>query len=125
VSDDRLRVGDTVIRGESGAAAAIRARLAEGRPVADDHVRWVLVQRDNGGSVPPSALGALTVVHSGPTLALYGNPGYQPARQRLSGPIRGTVGYLLAGSVIVFAGWRRFVRTESIRRRQTWAGSGP
>jgi hypothetical protein len=124
VADDRLRVGDTVIRGESGAAAVIRARLEEGHPVADERVRWVLVQRDNGGSMPATALETLTMVHRGPSLVLYRNPGYV-ARDgfRLSAPIWGLLGYLLAGSVVAVAGWRRFVRTKSMRRRQEWAGS--
>ncbi|WP_245665245.1 hypothetical protein [Actinoplanes subtropicus] len=124
VADDRLRVGDTVLSGESAAAAEIRARLADGRPVADEHVRWVLVQRDTGGSVPPAGLGALTEVHRGPALVLYRNPGYAaaaPDGDRLSA----LVGYLLAGMVVVVAGWRRFARTKSIRRRQEWAGSRP
>jgi hypothetical protein len=108
VADDRLRVGDTVLRGESGAAAAIRARLEAGRAVADERVRWVLVQRDNGGSVPATALGALTVIHSGPSLALYRNPGYDGRDgPRSSAPAWGLVGYLLAGSVVAIAGWRR------------------
>jgi len=120
LTDDRLRVGDAVIGGESGAAAAIRSRLAEGRPVAGERVRWVLVQTDvgGGGSVPASALGALTVVHRGPELVLYRNPGYVPARSPL--PVWGLAGYLLAGLVVVVAG---FAHTRSIRRRQEWAGS--
>ena len=123
VADDRLRVGETVIRGESVAAAAVRARLAEGRAVADESVRWVLVQRDSGGSVPSAALARLAVVHSGPELLLYRNPGYA-ARDglRMSEPGWALVGYLLVGSVVVVAGWRRFVRTKSMRR-QEWAGS--
>jgi len=121
VADDRLRVGDTVLRGESDAAAAIRARLAAGRAVADEHVRWVLVQRDTGVGAPATAWGALTLVHSGSNLVLYGNPGYRAARDEPGWPA--WVGYLMAGSVVVIAGWRRFLRTRSMRRRQEWAGS--
>jgi hypothetical protein len=123
VVDDRLRVGDAVIKGESGPAAAIRTRLEEGRVVADEHVRWVLVQRDNGRSVPATALGTLTVVHSGPELVLYRNPGYLAARDGpWSSPAWRAAGYLPAGSVVVIAGWWRFARTKSMRR-QEWAGS--
>ncbi|WP_411267385.1 hypothetical protein [Actinoplanes sp. KI2] len=120
VADDRLRVGETVIGGESGAAAAIRGRLEEGRSVADGRVRWVLVQRGSGGSVPAAALGGLTLVHSGPGLALYRNPGYA-APGGFS--VWGLMGYPLAGSVVVVAGWRRFARSRSMRRRQGWARS--
>jgi hypothetical protein len=120
MTDDRLRVGGTVIGGESVAAAAIRARLEMGRPVADERVCWVLVQRDNGGSVPATARAGLILVHSGPDLMLYRNPGY-------AGPgglsMWGLVGYPPAGSVVLVAGWRRFGRTRSTRRRQKWARS--
>jgi len=101
---------------------AIRARLAEGRAVADEHVRWVLVQRDTGVGLPATAWGGLTLVHGGPGLMLYGNPGYRAARDEPGWAA--PVGYLMAGSVVVIAGWRRFVRTRSMRRRQEWAGSG-
>jgi hypothetical protein len=121
VADDRLRVGDTVLRGESSEAAAIRARLAAGRAVADEHVRWVLVQRDDGSSPPATTLEALTTVHDGPSLVLYGNPGYRAARDERRWPA--LAGYSPAGSVVVIAAWWRFRRTRSMRRRQEWADS--
>lgn len=111
VTDDRLRVGDTVVAGEGSGAAAVRARLAAGRPVAGDGVRWVLVQRDTGGSVPATALAGLTPVHRGAALDLYRNPGYRP-----TGPAHrwGLAGYLLAGVALAAAAGavmrRRFAR---------------
>ena len=110
VTDDRLRVGPIVVAGEGRDAAAVRARLAAGRPVAAERVRWVLVQHDTGGTVPATAVAGLTLIHRGAGLDLYRNPGYRPA-----GPARGRglVGYLLAGSVIAAAGWRRVTRRRT------------
>jgi hypothetical protein len=119
VIDDRLRVdlrpGTLTIRGESEAAAAVGARLAAGGPAADGRVRWVLVQRDAGGTVPATALAGLAPVHRGPGLELYGNPGYRAPGGRV--PVLGLAGYLLAGSVVAIAGWRRFARDRMIRRK--------
>ena len=113
VIDDRLRVGDMVTRGESDAAAGVRARLAAGRPVAGDHVRWVLVQRDTGGTVPATALAGLTPVHRGAVLELFRNPGYRSTGRA---PVRGLVGYVLAGAVIAVAGGRRLTRPAILDR---------
>jgi len=110
VTDDRLRVGSTVVAGESQAAASVRARLAAGQSAAGERVRWVLVQRDAGGTVPATALAGLTPVHRGASLELYRNPGYRPL-----GSDRGweLAGYLLAGSVVAAAGWRRVSRRRT------------
>jgi hypothetical protein len=114
VTDDRLRVGSTVIAGESRTARSVLARLAAGRPAADDRVRWVLVQRGAGGAVPASALAGLVPVHRGPELQLYRNPGY-----RAVGRVPGwqPAGYLVAGSVVAVAGWRRLAGRKSMRRK--------
>ncbi|MET3421627.1 hypothetical protein BJ973_000839 [Actinoplanes tereljensis] len=108
VADDRLAVDlrpeALVIRGESEAAAAVRERLAAGGPAADSTIRWVLVQ---GGNQPAG----LTEVYRGTELTLYRNPGYR-AQER--NPSTGLAGYLLAGSVVAVAGWRR----ATTRRRQ-------
>ncbi len=100
LTDDRLRVGDLVIAGESRAAAAIRDRLAAGRPVADAGVRWVLLQRD---TVPPAALTGLVPVVRGPDLQLYRNPDYRPSDAAAPSPL----GYLLAAAVFGGALCRR------------------
>ncbi|WP_438873056.1 hypothetical protein [Paractinoplanes toevensis] len=103
VVDDRLAVdlrpGVLVIRGESRAAAAVRDRLAVGGPAADETIRWVLAQ--GGGGDRPAGL---TEVYRGTELTLYRNPGYRAAGRD---PVAGLAGYLLAGSVVAGAGWRR------------------
>ncbi|GIE85819.1 hypothetical protein [Actinoplanes regularis] len=110
IADDRLRIAlgaaTRTIRGESETAAAVRARVEAGGPAADERVRWVLVQRDAGGPVPVAALAGLVPVHLGPALELYRNPGYRAPAGRV--PLLGLAGYLLAGSVVAIAGWRRF-----------------
>jgi hypothetical protein len=71
--DDRLVVGDRVIRGENPRAAEVRRVLEAGLPVAGLGVRWVVVQRVAGGDVPPGALAGLRLVHGGSDLRLYEN----------------------------------------------------
>jgi len=106
LTDDRLRVGDLVIAGESRAAAAVRDRLAAGRPVADAGVRWVLLQRD---TVPPAALTGLVPVVRGPDLRLYRNPDYRPSDPATPSPL----GYLLAAAVFTGALCRRLASTDT------------
>jgi hypothetical protein len=119
VMDDRLRIdlgsAAQVIRGESEAAEAAQERVETGGPAADERVRWVLVQRA-GGPVPATALAGLTPVRLGPDLQLYRNPGYRAPARHL--PVLGAAGYLLAGSVAAIAGWRRFARGRSMRRKR-------
>jgi hypothetical protein len=119
VMDDRLRIdlgsAAQVIRGESEAAEAAQERVETGGPAADERVRWVLVQRA-GGPVPATALAGLTPVRLGPDLQLYRNPGYRAPARHL--PVLGAAGYLLAGSVAAIAGWRRFARGRSTRRKR-------
>jgi hypothetical protein len=72
--DDRLIVGDRVVHGENPRAAEVRRVLGAGQPVAGLGVRWVVVQRvEGGGTVPPAALAGLRLVHAGPDLQLYEN----------------------------------------------------
>ncbi len=72
--DDRLIVGDRVLRGENPRAAEVRRVLEAGRPLAGLGVRWVVVQRVEGGAaVPPAALTGLRLVHPGTDLQLYEN----------------------------------------------------
>jgi hypothetical protein len=109
VTDDRLRVGSTVVAGEDPAAARVLARMAAGLPAADESVRWVLVQRDSGGTVPASALAGLVPAVHGPGLDLYRNPAYRPATPP---PARGAAlaGYLIAAAVTGAALRRRIRR---------------
>ena len=115
VTDDRLRVGLTVVAGEGRDAAAARDRLAAGLGVAGERVRWVLVQRDTAGTVPATALAGLALVRRGPALDLYANPEYRPAA-----PARpwGLTGYLLAGLVVATAAWRRVSGRRTAERDQ-------
>jgi hypothetical protein len=72
--DDRLLVGDRVVRGEDRRAEAVRQRLAAHRPLTGLGVRWVVVQRvAGGGEVPPGVLTGFRVVHAGADLQLYEN----------------------------------------------------
>jgi hypothetical protein len=119
-------VGDLVVAGESRAAAAIRDRLAPGRPVAGAGVRWVLLQRD---TVPPAALTGLDPVYRGPDLQLYRNPDYRPSAPANPSPL----GYLLAAAVFTGALCRRVASPGAGRspgggggaRRVARAGTGP
>jgi hypothetical protein len=70
--DDRLIVGDRVVRGEDRRAEAVREALAGGRPLSGLGVRWVVVQRVVGGAgIPPTALSGFHLVHAGIDLQLY------------------------------------------------------
>ncbi|GAA3345135.1 hypothetical protein GCM10020358_51060 [Amorphoplanes nipponensis] len=72
--DDRLIVGDRVVRGEDRRAEAVRQALAAGRPLAALGVRWVVVQRVAGSAqLPAGALTGLRLVHAGADLQLYEN----------------------------------------------------
>jgi hypothetical protein len=77
--DDDLIVGTTHIAGENPQAAQVRALLTAGRPVSETGVRWVLVERDAGGSVPSGALSGLRLIYTGESLDLYANPDALPA----------------------------------------------
>jgi hypothetical protein len=109
-TDDSLVVGDVAIAGENGRAAAIRRLLEVSRPVADAGVRWVLVQRDAGESVPAWALAGLEQVFAGPELTLYRNPRATPLPVE-SGRFLLLVPYVVAGGVLMLAGW--IVRREA------------
>ncbi|MGW0431790.1 hypothetical protein ACWDV4_04450 [Micromonospora sp. NPDC003197] len=74
LTDDTLYVGDLAVPGENPRMRRIRQAIAEGGSVAGTDVRWVVVQPGSGGQLPETALAGLTLVHSGPTLALYENP---------------------------------------------------
>jgi hypothetical protein len=72
--DDRLIVGDRVVRGEDRRAEAVREALASGRSLSGLGVRWVVVQRVAGGAgVPPGVLSGFRLVHAGADLQLYEN----------------------------------------------------
>ncbi len=74
LTDDRLVVGDRVLRGENPRAAEVRGVLDAGLPLTGLGVRWVVVQRVEGGAaVPPTALAGLRLVHPGTDLQLYEN----------------------------------------------------
>jgi hypothetical protein len=74
LADDRLIVGDLVVRGEDRRAEAVRQALAAGRPLSGLGVRWVVVQRVAGGAeIPPGALTGFRLVHAGADLQLYEN----------------------------------------------------
>ncbi|GIE94369.1 hypothetical protein [Paractinoplanes rishiriensis] len=112
ITDDRLRVGNSVIDGESPAAAEIRTRLAAGSSPADPSIHWVLVQDGSAPAGPNlvpdgSAPAGLTLVHRGPTLTLYRNPGYLPSPSRA--PAAVLVAYLLAATVAAAALIRRSI----------------
>jgi hypothetical protein len=111
LTDDRLRVGAVVLAGESPGAAQVRARIAAGRPAADDRVRWVLVERAAGPAVPATALAGLEPVHHGPVLMLYRNPQYRAAAPAAPDRRLPLAGYLLAALVVAAAGgWRLRIR---------------
>ncbi len=81
VTDDTLVVGDIVVEGESPRAEQIRRLIADGEPIADTGIRWVLVEhesgRDNPGGesvVAASVLRGLRPALRGPVLDLYENP---------------------------------------------------
>jgi len=81
VTDDTLRVGNTVIRGESPRADRLRIALAEHTSLAAQGIGWVLVERGTPGEVDPALLRDLENVYSGQWLALYRVPG-KPAEPR-------------------------------------------
>lgn len=74
--DDRLRVGDLVVRGEDRRAGAVRRALATDGPLAEPlaglGVRWVVVQRVVGAAAFPAVnLTGFRLVHSGADLQLF------------------------------------------------------
>ncbi len=90
VLDDGLPLADGVVPGEDPVARAVTARIADGvapvQALAEQGVRWVVVEKDTGlpdpvpaGDVPASA----RVVHDGPAvqvLELTGRATAPPAR---------------------------------------------
>jgi hypothetical protein len=104
--DDTLRVGPFAVAGESPRAAQIRRRLAAGRPVADDAVAWVLVQRGVGGDVPAAALDGLRPVYEGTDLALYANPASRPPVAGRSMRGWALAAHLLAAGLVALAVFR-------------------
>jgi hypothetical protein len=76
--DDNLIVGTRHIAGENPRAAQVRALLDAGLPVSRTGVRWVLVEHDAGGSIPPGALAGLLPIYTGESLNLYANPDALP-----------------------------------------------
>ncbi len=72
--DDRLIVGDQVVRGEDRRAEPVRQALAAGRPLTALGVRWVVVQQVEGSTeVPQGVLTGFRMVHAGADLQLYEN----------------------------------------------------
>jgi hypothetical protein len=108
IIDDTLYVGTEAIAGEDPRAAAVRADLAAGLPVAATGVRWVLVQPSSGtGGVPASALAGLRPAFVGPDLQLYRNnratsddASVEPARRVLV-----VAGNLAAAIILISASW--------------------
>ena len=99
VFDDGLPLADGVVPGEDPVARAVGARIARGTPplqaLADEGVRWVLVEKDSGlpdpmaeGGLPPTA----QVVHDGSAVRLV----------KLSGAVRDDRSRV---SVVSTAGW--------------------
>ncbi len=78
LTDDDLIVGSRLITGENPQAAQVRALLAAGEPVTRTGVRWVLVARDAGGSIPAGALAGLQPIYTGTSIDLYANPQASP-----------------------------------------------
>jgi hypothetical protein len=109
--DDTLRVGDLAVAGEDPRAARVRELLAAGTPLTAAGPRWVLVQRAAGPPPPTSSLAGLRLVHAGPELTLYENPGWSPP----AGPSRpGVVGmaHMIAGTVVVVIGFSGAARAR-------------
>jgi hypothetical protein len=114
VSDDTLIVDGVPLAGEGARAAAVRAHLAAGGAAADLGVTWVVVQ----GSVAPSALTGLELVHSGADLTLYRNPAPVPPASAPVGPrVAMLLAYALAlGPVLTAGGWPLVARLKRIAR---------
>ncbi|MGN9813226.1 hypothetical protein ACTMSW_28205 [Micromonospora sp. BQ11] len=100
LTDDTLRVGDVAVAGENPRIREVRRVLADGRPVAETGVRWVVVQHHVSGAVEPAALTGLEVVHDGPVLTLYRNPVAPPAPVA-AGPGRWAVVAALGTALLV------------------------
>ena len=77
VVDDALPVGRTVISGEDPRVAGVRAALADGRPLTELGVGWLLVEHGTPGDVPPTA--GLVERHRGRWVSLYQVDGARPA----------------------------------------------
>lgn len=91
VSDDSLRVGGTVVRGEDARVERVRRAVRDGTPLGTVGIGWVLIAHHTPGpAVPATLLAGATVVHDGPWLSLY----------RVSGPITATDGGPPAGPVL-------------------------
>ncbi|HEX6873067.1 MAG TPA: hypothetical protein VF163_18370, partial [Micromonosporaceae bacterium] len=109
LGDDRLRVGSLVLAGENPRAARVRELLDRGEPVSRSGVRWVLVQREAGGTVPEGALAGLRESYRGKYLVLYANPDVADVA-----PSAGATGrrwvlmtmYLFSAGLLTSAFWR-------------------
>jgi hypothetical protein len=123
VFDDDLPLAGGVVPGEDPVARAVGARIARGSPplqaLADQGVRWVLVEKDTGlpdpvapGDLPPTA----TVVHDGPAVLLVELS--SPARDEPPRPAAAS----LWGWVVTCVTWAlalACVVIGSVRRRRT------
>jgi hypothetical protein len=119
VTDDTLIVGGAPIAGEDRRAAQIRAHLDAGGPAADLGVTWIVVQ----GPVSPSALAGLELVHSGPDLTLYRNPGPAPLTSAPVGRrVAMLLAYALALGVTLSAASFAVVRIAKLDRDRSRAG---
>lgn len=98
--DDTLRVGDVAVAGENPRVREVRRALAEDRPVWTTGVRWVLVQHQVSGDLPPGAIDGLELIHRGPVLSLYRNPTIVPGPEA-SGPARLAVVVALGVALLV------------------------
>ncbi|MEV1145672.1 hypothetical protein [Micromonospora sp. NPDC049799] len=98
--DDTLWVGGRAVAGEDPRAARVRMLIADGRPLAAEDVRWVLVQHVPGPAPRASALAGLRIVHAGPDLTLYENPVWSPS-PTATGPGPVGLAHLLAGAVMI------------------------
>ncbi|MET8232958.1 hypothetical protein ABZS77_20045 [Micromonospora sp. NPDC005298] len=98
--DDTLRVGDVAVAGENPRVREVRRALAGDQPVWTTGVRWVLVQHQVSGYLPPGSIDGMELIHQGPVLSLYRNPTIVPGPEA-SGPARLAVVVALVVALLV------------------------
>ncbi len=131
VVDDRLAVSGRLLTGENPRADRVRRALDAGprlpAALADQGIRWVVVEHGTPGTVPD--LAGLTTVHAGADVSLYRVPG--PVRHDRPSPRRIAVvlvadGLAVAGLLLLLGWWLTGRITEAnTRRKAQRAGDRP
>ena len=127
VVDDSLLVAgpDGLVRvsGEDPRSTQVAAALAAGRPLMEVlpglGVRYVVVEHETPGDVPPPALAGLDRVSDGPTMSLWSLPGRiaPPPSPSTASVALVAAAYLLAGLVLVTAAARSAMSWRGGRRK--------